>query len=580
MFEEFHRRKQAANLSTHTLEPSRHFNSICYDDHDDDDDEEKTIPLCDIISQLPLSIIVTTSPHVLPIMEPEDSLIIGNEDLNTIPKKESDELINSSVEDLVLVLSKFEDTSKSDSECDLPACDDFSPINVPEGKFVTFSNPLFDSNDDFTSCDDESLFDEDVPKDNVLEDIESKASYDSKLDKPAVLVTPLSDANEDECSDPGGGVDEINAFDIPSDFEDGYYDSDGDVLYLESLLSDDATPNLPPEVLLGHDPRSLKIPSGESKEHIEVLSMLWGNRLPIRTVRSRCLGDEELSTILEKESDDVIKSSVDDLVPIPSESEDTFGSNNEYDLPSCDDFSPIDVPEGKSVTFFNPLFDSNDDFTSSDDESLSDEDVPENSDIKSKASYDSNLDEPALLVTPLFYSNKDECFDPGGDVDEINALDILLYFKNGYYDSKGDVLYLESLLGDDTTPNLPPEVFLDRDSRSLSDINDLEIMVKVFDPRILEKIFSTTYGSLPFKDRHYHFFTYVIRSFLPYFTCPVDYPFLFSSGSEDTIFDPDISAFHFSSLEPVASHRSETFICFNVYPNILNESSMKICSST
>nr|GEZ02699.1 hypothetical protein [Tanacetum cinerariifolium] len=290
--------------------------------------------------------------------------------------------------------------------------------------------------------------------------------------------------------------------------------------------------------------------------------------------------DEELSTILEKESDDVIKSSVDDLVSIPSESEDTFGSDNEYDLPSCDDFSPIDVPEGKSVTFFNPLFDSNDDFTSSDDESLSDEDVPENNDIKSKASYDSNLDEPALLVTPLFDSNEDECFDPGGDVDEINALDILLYFKNGYYDSKGDVLYLESLLSDDTTPNLPPEVFLDRDSRSLSNINDLEIMVKVFDPIILEKIFSPTYVSLPFKDRHYLFFTYVIRSFLPYFTCPVDYPFLFSSGSEDTIFDPDISAFHFSSLEPVASHRSETFICFIVYPNILNESPMKICSST
>ncbi|GKC37029.1 hypothetical protein Tco_1049413 [Tanacetum coccineum] len=34
----------------------------------------------------------------------------------------------------------------------------------------------------------------------------------------------------------------------------------------------------------------LHIPSGESKVHIEVLSALWGNRLPIRTVRARCLG--------------------------------------------------------------------------------------------------------------------------------------------------------------------------------------------------------------------------------------------------------------------------------------------------
>ncbi|GJY30946.1 reverse transcriptase domain-containing protein [Tanacetum coccineum] len=96
--------------------------------------------------------------------------------------------------------------------------DDFSSINVYEEKSVTFSNPLFDSNDDFTSSDDESLSDEDVPEDNVkiysnplfeyddeyissdvnplfdevLEDIESKDSYVSNLDEPALLVTPLS----------------------------------------------------------------------------------------------------------------------------------------------------------------------------------------------------------------------------------------------------------------------------------------------------------------------------------------------------------------------------------------------------
>nr|GEU41591.1 transposon Ty3-G Gag-Pol polyprotein [Tanacetum cinerariifolium] len=75
------------------------------------------------------------------------------------------------------------------------------------------------------------------------------------------------------------------------------------------------------------------------------------------------------------ESKEFIKSSVEDFVPIPSESEDTSGRDSEYDLSSCDDFSPIDVLEGKSVTFSNHLFDSNDDFTSSDDESLFDEDV-------------------------------------------------------------------------------------------------------------------------------------------------------------------------------------------------------------
>ncbi|GKA04147.1 hypothetical protein Tco_0676928, partial [Tanacetum coccineum] len=65
-------------------------------------------------------------------MEPEDSLIMGVEDLSTIPKKKSDEFIKSNVENLVPIPSKSEDTFGSDSECDLPSCDDFSPINISE----------------------------------------------------------------------------------------------------------------------------------------------------------------------------------------------------------------------------------------------------------------------------------------------------------------------------------------------------------------------------------------------------------------------------------------------------------------
>ncbi|GKE13284.1 hypothetical protein Tco_1416835 [Tanacetum coccineum] len=148
----------------------------------------------------------------------------------------------------------------------------------------------------------------------------------------------------------------------------------------------------------------------------------------------------------------------------------------------------------------------------------------------------------------------DLIFDPGGDIDEIDAfldIDIPTNIKDGFYDSKGDILYLESFLSNDTTPNSPPEVFLDRNSRSLSDTNDLESTVKIFDPEIHEKKFSPTYVSLPFEDHHYLFFAYVIRIF-PYFTYLVESPFLLSSGSEDTIFDPSISAFHFYSLELVA----------------------------
>ncbi|GJT38514.1 hypothetical protein Tco_0938379 [Tanacetum coccineum] len=205
--------EQVANLSTY---PSQRFKSFCYDDDDDYDYEESTIPLNEIVSQIPPSIAITP---VLPILEPEDSLIMWNEELSTIPEKESDEFIKSSVEDLVPIPSESEDTSESDTVCDLPSCDNFSPINVYEEKSVTFSNPLFDSNDDFTSSDDESLSDEDVPEDHVklysnplfefndeyissnvnplfdevLENIESKDSYVSNLDESALLATPLSD---------------------------------------------------------------------------------------------------------------------------------------------------------------------------------------------------------------------------------------------------------------------------------------------------------------------------------------------------------------------------------------------------
>ncbi|GJU23851.1 hypothetical protein Tco_1157193 [Tanacetum coccineum] len=101
--------EQVANLSTY---PSQRFKSFCYDDDDDYDYEESTIPLNEIDSQIPPSIAITP---VLPTLEPEDSLIMGNEELSTIPEKESDEFIKSSVEDLVPIPSESEDTSESDT---------------------------------------------------------------------------------------------------------------------------------------------------------------------------------------------------------------------------------------------------------------------------------------------------------------------------------------------------------------------------------------------------------------------------------------------------------------------------------
>ncbi|GJU47529.1 hypothetical protein Tco_1204795 [Tanacetum coccineum] len=76
--------------------------------------KESSIPLRDIISKLPLSVAIAPD---LPIM---DSLIMKDEQLNTILEMESDEENESSVKDLNLTPSESEDLSdneKTDSSC-------------------------------------------------------------------------------------------------------------------------------------------------------------------------------------------------------------------------------------------------------------------------------------------------------------------------------------------------------------------------------------------------------------------------------------------------------------------------------
>ncbi|GKD63694.1 hypothetical protein Tco_1305802 [Tanacetum coccineum] len=158
-------------------------------------------------------------------------------------------------------------------------------------------------------------------------------------------------------------------------------------------------------------------------------------------------------------------------------------------------------------------------------------------DVEHKDSNVSNFDELVLLNTPLF--DEDECFDPGGDINKIDD------FLDDYNNSKGDVLEILH----NTTHNLFPEVFFDHDTRSLKDEPDNDDLMtedKVFDPGVIEKIFSPSCVRLSSKDHHYLFFKIVVQILLTHHV-----NFLFSFGSEDTIFDPGIFSFHFSSLESV-----------------------------
>nr|GFB14840.1 hypothetical protein [Tanacetum cinerariifolium] len=110
--------------------------------YDDDDEEEESNSLKDNnISELPSCSAVTPNETV-------DSLIMGDKHLDTIPATKSDEFINSSVENLVPNPSE----SEGENSGDLPAC------------FTTFSNILFDDEYEFDSADDQSLHNEDFPK--------------------------------------------------------------------------------------------------------------------------------------------------------------------------------------------------------------------------------------------------------------------------------------------------------------------------------------------------------------------------------------------------------------------------------
>ncbi|GJR49193.1 hypothetical protein Tco_1399714 [Tanacetum coccineum] len=100
---------------------------ICYDD-----DEDYTIAIT----------------PVLLTEEPVDSLIMEDEHLDTIPATESDEVIKSSVEELVPIPSESEGIS--DGVCDVPLCDNPTPLKA----FKDHSEIVVDSNDDDTSSDD------------------------------------------------------------------------------------------------------------------------------------------------------------------------------------------------------------------------------------------------------------------------------------------------------------------------------------------------------------------------------------------------------------------------------------------
>nr|GEZ74342.1 hypothetical protein [Tanacetum cinerariifolium] len=231
---------------------------ICYDD-----DEDCTIVITPILSTV----------------EPEDSLRIGDEHLDTIPKKESDEFIKSNVENLVpnpmttshFLMKTFRRKSiqilflmkKSfllrlhhfHVESDL-----IESMLYQDSLIISSSSKIDSLHDEFIG---ELIFLKSIPPGIDKADCDPKEEIrliekllynNSSPRPPEEFISENSDAIIEsfspspifvEDSDPL--VEEIDLFlvsdgSIPSGIDNDYSDSEGDNLFLERLLHDDHIP--------------------------------------------------------------------------------------------------------------------------------------------------------------------------------------------------------------------------------------------------------------------------------------------------------------------------------------------------
>nr|GFB44866.1 hypothetical protein [Tanacetum cinerariifolium] len=92
---------------------------------------------------------------ILSIEEPIDSLSIGDEHLDTIPATGSDEVIKSSVKDLIPIPSESEGIL--DTMCDVHLVNNHTPLEAKDHVEI-----IMNSNDDISSSDDDSLHEENI----------------------------------------------------------------------------------------------------------------------------------------------------------------------------------------------------------------------------------------------------------------------------------------------------------------------------------------------------------------------------------------------------------------------------------
>nr|GEY14966.1 hypothetical protein [Tanacetum cinerariifolium] len=187
---------------------------------------------------------------ILSTEEPEHSLSMGYEYLSTTLKTEVDEVTESNAKNLLPIPSECEVTSEDESKCDMPIKNDSSPA------FTTFSNPLFNDNDDLTSSDDELLPDEDVmagefkvysnplfDEDEINSDKLDPHYFNVEYDFVESLLNRDTFIDSSSKIDFSGELAHVNLEIIESDF-----DFEEEIHLIENLLYDNSSPRPPKEL--------------------------------------------------------------------------------------------------------------------------------------------------------------------------------------------------------------------------------------------------------------------------------------------------------------------------------------------
>nr|GFA12563.1 hypothetical protein [Tanacetum cinerariifolium] len=351
--------------------------------------------------------------------------------------------------------------------------------------------------------------------------------------------------------------------------------------------------------------------------------------------------DEHLDTILAMESDEVIKSSVENLVPILSESKgipDTM-----CDVHLVNNPTPLEAKD-----HFEIVINSNDDYSSSNDDSLCNENIeyvkvaPHDSELVSlevaeivipedEEIEDDNLCEKLLNVNFLIanieslkdnptlsseFLTKSSSTSPKSFLEETNTFDNSLpEFENFCFDleeiSSGSTIthfdislpdYEAFYFHDDHIEEISSGSTTTHSDISISEYDSFifDLLSDQFPPTDRSDFTHEEFGDelahiisppeydcfyfrnlpYPVEDDHSPLLAYVVWIFPAYLTYPVIPPYLYSFGNEVTIFDPSITINRFYSFKPGLSHRCGTFKKFNTHRSHLNENPMEMLFST